>query len=117
MFVYFVVYLTVVYISVCVRYIVYDGWCLSLMEPLSTAQHRNIPIIYNALMLPLSIVNSTRKTLGKTMLFVLNRMQIRFSTHLSELERNLGQNNKTEPNTCDGKYYVSRGGCKILTSV
>lgn len=38
---------------------------------------------------------------------VLNRMQIRFSTHLSELERNLGQNNKTEPNTCDGKYYVA----------
>lgn len=44
-------------------------------------------------------------------------MQIRFSTHLSEWERNLGQNNKTEPNTCDGNYYVSRGGCKILTSV
>lgn len=44
-------------------------------------------------------------------------MQIRFSTHLSEWERNLGQNNKTEPNTWDGNYYVSRGGCKILTSV
>lgn len=56
-------------------------------------------------MLPWSIVCENS---AKTTLFVfLNRMQIRFSTHLSELERNLGQNNKTEPNTCDGKYYVA----------
>lgn len=61
--------------------------------------------------------HSKRKTLAKIDVCVLNRMQIRFSTHLSEWERNLGQNNKTEPNTCDGNYYVSRGGCKILTSV
>lgn len=60
----FVVYIDVVYISVWVRCIVYDGWCMSLMEPHSTAQHRNMSIIYT-LMLPWSIVceNSAKTTL------------------------------------------------------
>lgn len=60
----FVVYIGVVYISVWVRCIVYDGWCMSLMEPHSTAQHRNMSIIYT-LMLPWSIVceNSAKTTL------------------------------------------------------
>lgn len=71
------------------------------MEPHSTAQH------VNHLYTNVALVYSVWKLGENYVVCVLNRMQIRFSTHLSELERNLGQNNKTEPNTCDGKYYVA----------